>query len=326
MFWKTYSTHALLQDKLNTDVFKSLIVEKEKIESPTCVESVVLSKWDESLIKEIRTFLRIHFGKPPRNPTLDIPESELLGENDHILFVRDVDKNIVGCIRYHYIGKFISSTNESIYCVDCFCIHPRWRGRGVGDYLLTQLHNYVNQMKIPYSVFLKEGKQLSIVHSPYYSSTYAFKKTQQRDTPQIQTLTNLEAYRMIDIFSEFNPQLFVVRNIKATNQIWKIYKNQSTKILVCFQDTWQRFTENGRIQKIGWITAWIETPNITDNIREEASVMLADSMFGTFEYIWINKEWVNNNSSRWQTDGSFHWYLYQWTTSLNIKKSYCLLM
>jgi len=326
MFWKTYPIEVLTHINLGSEPFKSLVFDKEHIESPTCVEYAVINTFNELLLKEIRIFLINNFGKPPRTPTLDIPESELLGEKDHILYVRDIDKNLVGCIRYHYIGKFITSKNEPIYCVDCFCIHSRWRGKGVGDYLLTQLHNYVNKNKIHYSVFLKEGRQLSIVHTPHYSSSYVYRKLVQKESPSTQVLTNLEAYRLIDIFREFNNQLFVVRNLKTRNQIWKLYKNQGSKVLVCFQDTWQRFKEGGKLQKIGWITAWIETPNITDNIREEASLELADSMFGTYDYMWINKEWINNGSTSWQTDGSFHWYLYQWATSISIKKSYCLLM
>jgi hypothetical protein len=78
------------------------------------------------------------------------------------------------------------------------------------------------------------------------------------------------------------------------------------------------------MKRIAWATAWIESPNMTDNIREEASNELSATLFQDFDYIWMNKEWVGSQSG-WHNDGPFHWYLYQWMTSINIKKSYCIL-
>jgi hypothetical protein len=118
--------------------------------------------------------------------------------------------------------------------------------------------------------------------------------------------------------------MFIIRNILSTNQIWKLYKKDTYKVLVCFQDAYQRFEENGRMKRIAWATAWIESPNMTDNIREEASKELSDTMYPDFDYVWMNKEWVGNNDM-WKIDGPFHWYSYQWTTCINIKKSYCIL-
>ena len=74
-------------------------------------------------------------------------------------------------------------------------------------------------------------------------------------------------------------------------------------------------------KKMGWITAWIESPNIN---YEEASTQICDSMYGIFDYIWGNKQWIGN-SKEWKTDGQFHWYLYQWNTSIHINNSYCIL-
>jgi hypothetical protein len=129
---------------------------------------------------------------------------------------------------------------------------------------------------------------------------------------------------MMDIFRELNPNIFIIRNIESKNQIWKLYKYEMYKILVCFQNTYQTFEEDGQIKKIGWITSWIESPNMTDKYREEASKCLSDSMSNIYDYIWANKEWIGN-CKEWRDDGPFNWYLYQWSTCLNIKKSYCIL-
>ena len=113
---------------------------------------------------EVRQFIRNNFGSPPKTPILDIPESQLLAANDHIVIVRDITRQIAGCIRYHYVGTI----EEDIHLVDCFCIHPDWRGKGIGNYLLHDLHH--RMIDKPYAIFLKEGSLLPVI--PFYSSMY----------------------------------------------------------------------------------------------------------------------------------------------------------
>jgi hypothetical protein len=230
----------------------------------------------------------------------------------------------VGCIRYHYLGIFVTNNSQEIYCEDCFCIHPNWRKKGLGDYLLTKLHIFVNKNNIPYSMFLKEGPKLSIINEPFYSGLYVFRETKKSEIKNITSLTITQAYSLMDIFREFNRNLFVIRNNRSKNQHWKLYQKDTNKILVCFQDAYQRFDENGKIKKIGWITGWFESSNVTDNFREEASKELSDSMYELFNYIWANSKWVGKHSE-WKIDGYFNWYLYQWTSNINIKSSYCIL-
>jgi hypothetical protein len=325
MFWINYPFRTIWQEKLNNKPFKDITFERADIKSPTGFEASTLSREELKDITEVRVFLMKYFGKPPKTPILDIPEDKLLGEKDYILVVRDNENKIVGCIRYHYMGIFITGENQEIYCEDCFCIHPLWRKRGVGDYLLTKLHIFVNNNKIPYSMFLKEGTKLSISHDPYYSGIYVFRKLESNIQPiNITSLNTIQAYSLMDKFREFNRSLFVVRNKSSTNQHWKLYKKGIYKVLACFQDAYQRFEEDGKMNKIGWITAWIESPNMTDTIREEASIELSDSVINMFDYIWANLDWIGE-SKLWKIDGQFNWYLYQWSTCVNIKNSYCIL-
>lgn len=324
MFWTTYPLSNIVQSKINRDIFKSLIFDKPLLESPTGVSGIIITKNKNShLISEIKEFIKKNFGSPPKTPILDIPEDKLLGNKDHILIIRDIDKNIVGCIRYHYLGIFISANKEEIYCEDCFTVHKNWRKKGVGDYLLTTLHNYVNKNNIPYSMFLKEGKILSIILTPIYTSLYVFKKLSNISLNNLYSLTVTQAYRIMDIFSELN-KIFIIRNFSSTNQFWKLYKKDTYKVLVCFQDTFQYFEEEGNIKKICWATAWIESSNMTNDVRKEAVNELSALMYPDFDYAWMNKEWVGDDKE-WKVDGFFHWYSYQWTTSLNINKSYCIL-
>lgn len=326
VFWKTYPLLNVIQAKFNKDIFKSQIFDRELIESPTGTKATIIKKnHNEGLVPEIREFIKTNFGSPPKTPVFDVPDKFLLGEKDHFLVVRDVDKKMVGCVRFHFLGTFASSKNEEIYCVDCFTVNRKWRGKGLGDYLLTRLHIYVNENNIPYCMFLKEGFSLSIVHNPLYTGLYVYREILENSSSQnVKELSPTQAYRLMDLFREINPKMFIIRNIKSENQKWKMYKKDTSKVLACFQDAFQSFEEDGKIKKIGWCTGWIESPGITDEFREEASRELSASMFFEFNYIWMNKEWVGNENI-WKVDGPFNWYTYQWTSSINIKNSYCIL-
>ena len=292
----------ILESQWNKDIFKDLQFERQE-------QYTIDVKMDRDHILEIKTFLKNHFGNPPTTPVFDIPEDILYGERDILFYIRDTI--IIGCIRYHYMGTFL---DKEIYCVDCFCIHPLWRKKGIGDYLLTTLHVYANRNKIPYAMFLKEG-YLHIINMPLYSSIYVYRKIEKSNHSVI-SLTTEDAYKLIDIFCKFN-SIFIIKNKENKNQYWKLYKKGNYKVLACIQDTYQRFKGN----KIGCITGWIESP--IDSC-EEASIHISNSMYGIFDYIWGNKKWIGN-SNDWKMDGSFHWYSYQWTTSIPIHKSYCIL-
>jgi hypothetical protein len=325
VFWNLY--HNIRNFKPGKIVFESHIFKKTQFTSPTNTDVTILTYFNKSdkELKELRCFLRNNFGNPPKTPILDIDETLLLGKKDYILYIRDNLKNIIGCIRYHYIGIFITGNNENIYCVDCFCIQKNWRKKGIGDFLLTSLHNYVNNNNIPYSIFLKEGYSLNILHLPYYSSEYVFKKIENIQTTCVKKISSKSAHNILKIFLSLNPSLFIILNPDSNNQYWYLYEENYNKIVVCIQNTHQYFEEDNKIMKMAWITAWIESPTITDTIREKASIEFSNCLFPIFDYIWLNKEWIGNNNNKWINDGRFHWYLYQWVTNIDIKKSYCIM-
>lgn len=326
VFWKTYPLLNLLETKINREIFKSQIFNKEELILPTGIDITFVTYDNPVYIDDIKEFIKNNFGEPPATPILDIPSEHLLGEKDHILVLRDSYKKIIGCVRYHYIGVFVTSKNKDIYCIDCFTVDKKWRKQGLGDYLLTTLHNYVNKNNMSYSVFLKEGSALSIIHNPLFSGVYVFRKLQDStSSKKVKSLTIDQAYKVIDLFRELNNGMFIIRNIKSKNQFWKLYKNDIYKVLVCFQDAFQSFEEEGSIKKICWATGWFESSNMTDEYREEASRELSALMYPEFDYVWMNKEWIGCNNTEWKLDGQFHWYTYQWASNISIKKSYCIL-
>jgi GNAT superfamily N-acetyltransferase len=316
VFWDAYPITQLFSA---TSRFTPHPINKKRIPSPTGHSSQMVMHGDQ--LQEVRRYLRTHFRNSPQMSHFDIPESHLLGPHDHLMIVRD-DHQIVGSIRYHYLGQLLSSQEEPIYEVNCFCIHPQWRKKGIGDYLLTQLHWYVNENNIPYSMFVKDGLSLSILLSPIYTGSYAYRAlTVKSYSLLIQDLTIHQAHRFLQIHHELTPDRFIVHCPNGSNQYWKWYKKGLHSILACVQDSFQRFGE----KSIGSITAWMESSMITDEIRQEAAELLSDACYPEFDYICMNQTWTGG-SSLWTYDGLFHWYTYQWSTTIRLGQSYCLLM
>jgi len=354
VFWKTFPLDIYYKSLFPKSNFTPLIYDKTPLESPTGNKAkwMIYSEKDEKVLSEVREFIKSYFGHPPKTPILDIPESELLKKKDHLIFVRDISDNIVGCIRYKYIGKLIlyplnESENQDIYYEDCFCIHPNWRKKGLADYLLTYLHNFFNNNNINFSLFLKEGRSLGfgLIPKPYYSGKYVYTEIQSlcpkkigvlKQKRRILDITPKMAFRIMDILQEFCPKKeksLIIRNSDSENQTWKLYQEKDNILLICFQDTFQRINEETP-KKIGWITAWFESPQLSPDIKEEVIALSLFSIKNKFDYIWANSIWVIQDSIKkntqqetvikWIEDGSFHYYTYQWATDLNIKKNYCI--
>ena len=302
--------------------FSSHIIEKDALPSPTgnAALRITRSMATPEVLTEIGSYLRTYFGNPPHTPVLDIPESQLLLHRDYLFLVRDKEGKIAGTIRYRYTGTLLTDTRPDIYRVDAFCIRPDWRKKGVGDYLLTELQRYVNVNGHYYSMFLKEGPYLPIIHRPLYSSTYVYRCIvyNAHVAPHVILISSAQAYHMLDVYHGIYPTVCIIRN-QHGNQHWRYYKHGYSTILACFQDTYQRLEG----KRIAWCTAWLESSVVTDEIRKEAAIELTSTL-PSFDYVWMNKEWVGNDST-WKQDGGFHWYTYQWSTNLELDGSMCIL-
>lgn len=314
-----------------TKSFEPFLLEKEKLPSPTGVDAVrVTSQIPLPILTEIREYLQNYFGNPPHTPILDIPESHLLGKMDYFFLAREKSGRLVGTIRYRYVGEWMADSHPSpsIYRVDAFCIHPEWRKRGVGDYLLTELQRYATANGQPFAMFLKEGFYLPITHQPLYSGQYAFRRIHaQQANPHVRIVSVEQAKLFIDVYHRIYPQVCIIRNNNGLQQ-WRLYKKGYYMILACFQDTYQRIDK----ETMGWCTAWLESSVVTEEIREEAAIGLTNTL-PSFDYVWMNKRWTGKNSDRacpvengaWTDDGTFHWYTYQWSTNCVMDISMCLL-
>ncbi len=348
VFWKEFPIQTYLDGLFKTQ-FKSLIFKRNRVDIPNNTTLEIISNRNltpnltpnlKKVLREVREFLKSYFGNPPKSPILDIPIEQLLKRNDHILFLRDNTNQIIGCIRYKYLGKLLSiESNPDIYCEDCFCIHPNWRKKGIGDYLLTSLHNYVNTNNIPYSLFLKEGKSLGILHIPLYSGEYVYMKisinnmkTSVDNETKLYKLTNIEAISLIRLFEKVNiHKSLVIINEKDLTQNWLLFMCGIYKILICYQDTYQWIKNEDnednkdKRNKMAWITGWFETKDIPINIKAVAIQEILGVINQQFGYVWANSQLIPKECN-WKKDGFFHWYSYQWTTNLNLKNNYCITL
>jgi GNAT superfamily N-acetyltransferase len=289
VFWSTIWDHLAPMDR-------------SQIESPTGTPAILMKD-----AQEVQHFLLTYFRLHP-DVMFDIPVNELQCIKDTVLTIYH-HTTLVGCIRYHHI-------DADIRIVDCFCVHPEWRGKGVGDYLLHELHHMMHHT--PKAIFIKEGSPLPIIS--LYSSTYVYcELTNCKSSPYVTTIPLQLAHKLMDIHQQFRP-FFMLRST-THNQTWKLYKRYGSHILCCVQNTYQRLCE----KKIGIIKAWIESPGITDAMRIEASYQLSDSMYPQFDMIWMDAQWINTYGDKWIQDGPFYWYTYQWKCPISVGRSYCFM-
>ena len=191
--------------------------------------------------RQITDFLAENFGSPPRTPVLKIPPSEFIGSeylvNTFAYYLPTsqiaediyppIDKSrpeiLVGCVRYRLWARShpVASTAkpeqipencQNIFAVDCFCVDRRFRskGRKIGTWLLKYLHYFANTNAIPYAVFMKEGRPLSIPIWPFRQGMYAWAHTENQggaDTAIVKSLKQIREERALAwLFNYFNLQ------------------------------------------------------------------------------------------------------------------------
>jgi len=283
-----------------------------------------LDRADTDSVKGICQFLYDYFGNPPQKPRFILPADQLMTETDYLLIARDVPHGtIIGTIRYHDVG-ILYHNNTRIYAVDCFCIHPGWRRRGVGRQLLYRLHSYANTVGIPYAIFLKEGAPIHPFATTLYAGVYAYRRCKPY-RPSLISISVADAVKWLRVYQQLYPATCIIHHPASPNQQWLVYKTRSSSILIGVQDTYQRKDSD----KMGWVTAWLESACITEVERGEAAEKLIENT--TFDYLWMNQIWCFNDGvfngaeDKWKSDGAFHWYTYQWLYTASLGKSYCIM-
>jgi hypothetical protein len=262
---------------------------------------------------------------------------------DHIFLIRNEKDGIIATVRYHWIGYFMgfmgftenkkSSSSPVMYLVDGLCVHPNWRGKQLVEYLLTELHAFANKMDIPNAVFLEEGhSSLPLFPLPFYISKYVYRNLSNKSaikhnpSTSILTLSQEKAFTWITIYLQLYPETIFIGHHHSKNVKWLLYRNRSHRILVGIQNTHQIFPETN--ETMGWITAWLEIGDISNEDRNQASLEITDDLSSDFDWIWMDRIWAGGDqkSDEWMEDGDFKWYNYQWESSKIIRNSYGILI
>ena len=280
-------------------------------------------------------FLREHFGDPPRTPRFCLPAHEILSGDD-LFLVAHRGSMWAGCIRYRWIGWYAS---EKRYAVDAFCVRRDDRGNGVGRALLYHLRAVANRRGTPCAFFLKEGSPLPWWVRPFFTGSYVYRATAAALAPAlapvapiaaITPLPTLLAHRLLAVYASVHPRVFLLFPAHTRNQQWLRYQSDGMQLLVCVQDTFQRMSdhEGGRM---GWVTAWLESAWMTDEVRRDAAEQILSSVATQYDFLWLNRAWIGSLSTeRWNADGPFQWYTFQWPRVPDAPghvcgHSYCLL-
>lgn len=302
-FWKGYSSQ---ESQESQSPFQSLLRDSELSIKPRVypIRSVLPSE-----LPLLQSFIETHFKTHSSlvlKPVLDIRSDILLISTD--------ETGIVGCIRYKKGGDF---HNNPIHVIDCFCVHPAYRRKGLASDLLIAIHEYVMSNGLnPYNLFLKEGRPIQELR-PLYSSFYAYRRIRDLKgfkPPVGISLSPHKAARLLAIYREIHPDTFCIHSPENLNQHWIFWKKGLSWMLVCFQDAYQEFEG----KSVGILSAFLQSGRKEPEIFEQ----LIDR--APFDWIWTDRVFVSC-SDLWTTDGPFHWYAYQWTTNLRPFSYYCMV-
>lgn len=330
MFWPTYPwwKHGF------PSVFDSYPFDRDQVPLPTHTTFFHFSGSHLSsalpFLSPLCNFLFLYFSEQPR--LVHTPDT-LLPPQDHLFVLyHHITQHPLAMIRYHFLGHLYSTTTPYpvIYVVDAFCVHPEWRHKGLGTYLLTELHRYANQLHIPNAFFLKEGPSLPVLPLPLYSGSYVYRSLQAQEHISIScnniiTLTTDDVKQWISCYMKIRPTTFLVYNLSCSNVIWRAYWSPPYSILACIQDTHQQWDH----KNMGWFTVWLESPIMPDSVRHEASLLLSASVSSMYSWIWMDRKWSGRDQipySPWMEDGGFHWYTYQWNTNRRLEQSYGIMI
>lgn len=237
-----------------------------------------------------------------------------------LLQIPDASGTIAATIRARPAGLF---EYMPITIIDCFCVRPDMRRKGLGTSLLVSIKKECEKSGLYNGIFLKEGSPINAFGVlPIYSSYYVYRNISGLDKSKSVTyMTPHQAYALINSYFMLRPDTFLIINKSTDNQRWLIYRKEKIWVLVLIQNSYQ--TISGK--KIAWITGWIESPLVNEDTRILASEEITASIAKLgYDWVWLDYNWIGK-SKQFKLDGPFHWYTYQWSTSLTPSTSYCIM-
>lgn len=277
----------------------------------------------------VAPFLKTYFKSNTRSPEYNYEKVQ----DEILLQIQDMSGAIAGSIRARPAGSF---EYMPISLIDCFCVRPDMKRKGLGTSLLLSIKKECTASGIYNAIFLKEGNPINVPGVfPIYSSFYAYRHISGLDKSiSVSYMSASQAYAVISSYSLLRPDTFLIINKRTDNQRWLMYRHSGSStsidarnsgpgswVLALIQNSYQ--TISGK--KIAWVTGWIESPLVNEDTRILASEAITSSITRLgYDWVWLDYNWVGK-SKKFQFDGPFHWYTYQWATSVTPNISYCIM-
>ncbi len=214
-----------------------------------------------------------------------------------------------GKVRRNYLQK---EMNEQLHYIDYFWTHPTKRGHGLGNFLLNAIFKKIKSQhytgKLAPVIFLKEGKPLSKLIPPLYTSTYIYKYIVGEDNNNIRFINKKMCEQIISKWIGNNTdQLYQSLNISMANRYIILWRNKA----IYYITIPNQYGPNKK-DKIAWITGMITVPNFKDhNIALEETAKYA-AYYCETKYVWTDSQFLKTVDSKWNIDGIFHLYAFQW--------------
>lgn len=264
----------------------------------TPIRNCILRKALPSDLSSLSEFLHRFFSNS-MNYSCSVPISLLQNPNWEIYVVL-YNNQIIGSIVRKWISNLhvfqVKWPNAAI--VDYFCVHPSWKKKGIGRWLLYTLHNstlHSNKGPIPPHLILWEGIQ------PLY--------------PPISIGMFLSKICLAS-----SP---ILKSIPLTKEIWNLASNSKS--------IWNEFVPNGKEISVWKPLASNDFVIVWDSFHSSAYGPIGIVLSGSFEAIqqlsnsksyWgvllvpkSNLDFLKNTHNSWSFDSPYHWIAYNMVCS-----------
>ncbi len=272
-------------------------------------------------------FLHQHYntnsrGVPPIS-TLNAKQVADLHLRPILCHLPDSPTSLAGCISSQPAGRICRSGTCSAFpirLITNFCVHPKFRKKGVGSRLLQAVWADIRQLGEDAAIFLKEGSPLLAAGLPIASGRWVYRfcagggTTAAAQTQICQIAAADAEHILIDYASREPRSLYNFYNSPASCQtLLYEYKGLRGSILTAFTPAFQDHPSNKR--PIIYQTGFYEKGQILEQERLTAARAISEYVGGQLggAWIWCDISFINGRvQPPWQLDGPYYYYAFNW--------------
>jgi GNAT superfamily N-acetyltransferase len=237
------------------------------------------------------------------------------------LIVRsDETGHIIGCVSSAPIGRLQRNGSQAptpfnLRIIRDFCVHPAYRGKGVGSYLLFSVWEDARSIGEDAVIFLKEGPSISRAGPTLMSSPWIYRRMREaEDVSKVQRVPWNALTHELKIFTAGRRDiLFNIPGKIPRDSVALIYRTYRGAILAAFTRAHQQHPDDGEM--ICFETGWLEHGELLDGEKRDATLQLSAAAAAILDCYWV---WSKCDGKKiwdtpWKLDGQFHWYAFNWS-------------